>query len=365
MVTQRPTPSEEHALTETLACLSSVSSLSLKWTSRPDAGAPVAFFAAISAALAQRLLSLALHAPVPELCAFVDAVDAALLGNIEQLDVFVVSPRFTQPVDSLAALGRCIAVAGSARLLSLRLVICPSTYWSLQNVITSCFIALSNSRFERLRTLELSFPFQGLSEEGGDALLTIFHHIAPTLEAFSLDVFCMSGDDVAQRRRWVERWNAPLPALRKLKLSWPYDPNDLLLACLPWIQSSGPRLSELNVLGPRFTPESMERLMASIASSCPRLHRLQLTIDQLLPKSITLLATACPSLVELDLHFYRIGGGEGAEADVTYDGWWCRHDLWQDALEVRWSLTKASDDISQDSPRNLRTGAGHVPIGGD
>lgn len=84
----------------------------------------------------------------------------------------------TQLVDSLTALaGRCMVAAGSARLLSLQLIFCSSTYWSLQNVISSCFVIISNSHFERLRTLEPVFPFQGLSEEGADALLTVFYYI--------------------------------------------------------------------------------------------------------------------------------------------------------------------------------------------
>ena len=77
---------------------------------------------------------------------------------------------------------------------------------------------MSSIRFGRLRNLELTFLFQELSEESADALQTVFHHVAPTLQVLSLDVFCYTSGELTQRQRWVERWTAPLAALRRVKL---------------------------------------------------------------------------------------------------------------------------------------------------
>lgn len=349
MVTQQPTPEEERALAETLACLPTLKRLSLEWTSQPDADAPAPLFAAVTATLAPRLLTLALHAPVAELREFADAADAALLNNIQHLTVFSLFPRHsTGHADQLAVLGRCLATAGSARLQSLKLTLSPAIYWNRQIPIAPCFIAMTQSHFEALRALDLTFSFQALSEEAADALLTLFHHVARTLESLSLDVLCVSSNDVTQRQLWVERWIAPLAALRKLELEWkrPEDlsmANPQLLRWLPQIRDSKARLTDLTIFGLRLTPESLARLVDGFAASCPTLLRLQLTADRLVPRTITLLAASCPNLTELDLRFHWIGGGGSAEANETYDAWSCRHDLWQGALEVRYLLTKTLD----------------------
>lgn len=339
MVTRQPTPDEERALAETLAALPAVDRLSLEWKSQPDPGAPTGLFATVSEALAPRLRTLALHAPMSELRVFVNAVDVALLRNIEWLEVFVV-PSHRAHADEATALGKWIAAAGSACLLYLRLTFCHSVNLHQQHSLTPCFVAINRSHFGCLKTLELRFLLRGLNEEGTDALLTFFHHVAPTLENLSLDVLCSTSGDLTQRQQWVERWIAPLVALRWLKLEWagPQDrsvSSRTRLKWLPQIRSSSPRLSDLIITGLRFTSESVERLLAGIPSSCPTLLHIQLTVDRLGPKTIMLLATSCQSLVDLKLQFYYIRGAETV-GEVGADlSWACNQDLqWESALEV-------------------------------
>lgn len=340
MVTRQPTPYEEHVLAETLAFLPAVNCLSFNWSSKPDAGAAAPLLASFSAVLAPRLHSLALQARVTEMLAFMNATNAALLSNIEQLAISIASPCTTYPVDELVILGKWIATAGSARLQSLRLTLPPNLAPRGQDPLTPCFVSMTSGHFGCLRTLELRFNLQGMLDEGKDTLLTFFRHVAPTLEALLLDIHCPTSDDLIQRQRWVEQWTAPLGALRKLELGWwdtrnaPVSDQDVdEYECLPQIRSSIVRLSDLTIRGLRV--ESIERQLACIAPSCFTLVRLQLTIDRLVPEAVTLLATSCPNLADLNLHFYLILGFGYENAD----SWECEHDLWKNILEVRQILT--------------------------
>lgn len=339
MVTHQPTPDEERAIAETLAGLYAMDRLSLEWKSQPDTGAPAAFFSALPAALASRLRTLALHAPMFELHAFVEAVDTALLCNIERLDVLVVS-SLEAHADEPTALGKWIAAAGTARLQSLKLILSPRAYLYGADPLVPCFVAMSSNPFGRLNTLEFAFLFREGSQEGIDELLTLFRHVSPTLQVLSLNCLCYTGESLVQRQRWVERWTAPLAALRGLKLEWGPPMfgsmfNSGLLEYLPQIRSTSVCLSDLTTTWLMLTPDSVERLLAGIPSSCPTLVRLQLTVNQLVPKTITLLALSCPRLVDLNIEFHRILGAENTEAGEGPPSWVCSHVFWKHDLEVR------------------------------